>query len=227
MSPKIYYKKLLHLFQENSVPEQIAPMESYMKNHFDYFGIKSPARKLLLKDFVKENGIPEGEELQQIVALLWEDPHREMQYAAMEILDKRLRKMDISFLPFLEKLILKKSWWDTVDWIAAKACGIFFQKYPEQILPITETWNHSENIWLQRSSILFQLKYKEQTDFDLLKKYVLYGADSKEFFIRKGAGWALREYAKSNPTAVAAFVMENKTVLSNLTIREALKHIEG
>jgi 3-methyladenine DNA glycosylase AlkD len=225
LDPQKYYKDLRNLFQKNSVPEQIGPMKSYMKNHFDYFGIKSPSRKLLLKEFVRENGVPEGEELKQIVLLLWEDSHRELQYAAMEILGKRLRKMDVTYLPFLEKLLLSKSWWDTVDWIAARACGMFFQKYPEQIIPVTERWNHSDNIWLQRTSILFQLKYKEKTDFELLKKYILFAPESKEFFIRKGAGWALREYAKTNPVAVAEFVEHNKSVLSNLTIREALKHI--
>lgn len=224
MTAATYYNKLLHLFQENSVPEQIAPMKSYMKNHFEFLGIKSPERKVLLRKFVKENGIPEGETLKEVIALMWKDPHREMQYAAMEILEKRLQKMDASFLPFLEKLILEKSWWDTIDWIAAKACGMYFLKYPEKILPITKTWNQSDNIWLQRTSILFQLKYKEKTDFDLLKKYILNSADSKEFFIRKGAGWALREYAKTNSVAVSAFVEKNKAVLSNLTIREALKH---
>lgn len=225
MTAATYYKKLLQLFQKNSVPGHIAPMKSYMKNQFGFLGIKSPERKALLREFIKENGVPEGEELKEVITLMWDDPYREMQYAAMGILEKWLRKMEASFLPFLEKLIMEKSWWDTVDWIAAKACGMYFLKYPEKILPVTKTWNQSDNIWLQRTSILFQLKYKAQTDFDLLKKYILNRADSKEFFIRKGAGWALREYAKTNPEAVADFVKKNKSVLSNLTIKEALKHI--
>ena len=163
--------------------------------------------------------------IDQFVKLMWENPHRELQYAAMDLMGKRTRKMDDAFLPFFEELILNKSWWDTVDWLAPNGSGKLFTRYPDQILPYTQRWNLSDNIWLVRSSLLFQLKYREQTDFELLKQYILQVAESKEFFIQKGAGWALRQYAKYNPNSVATFVNTHKSKLSNLTIREALKHI--
>lgn len=219
-----YFKSLTRIFEQHAIPDQVDPMRRYMKNRFDFYGLKSPARKLIIKDYVKENGIPEGEKLQQLVELMWDHPKREMQYTALDLMEKRLRKLDISFLPFFEKLILKKSWWDTVDWLAPKGVGTLLQKYPEQIIHYPDSWNRSENIWLQRSTILFQLKYKDCTDFELLKKYIVNTAESKEFFVRKGAGWALREYAKTAPQLVSEFVNQHKNDLSGLTIREALKH---
>ncbi len=225
-SVRIYFQKIKQLFEAHSVPDQIAPMESYMKNHFRFYGIRSPQRKTILRDFIKQHPIPEGEDLKEFALMMWADPHREMQYSAMEMLDKKSRKMDASFIGFYEKLILEKSWWDSVDWLAPNGCGKLFLKFPDQRLSFTDRWNASDNIWLQRSSILFQLKYRHETDFELLKKYILNHADSKEFFIQKASGWALRQYGKYNPNAVIKFINEHKDELSNLTVREGMKHLK-
>ncbi len=197
-----------------------------MKNKFDFYGIKSPQRKILLRSFIKENGIPEGEDLKELVLLLWYDPHREMQYSAIELLDRKMKKMTPDDIPFFEKLILTKSWWDTVDWLAPNACGKILLKNPLFILPLTNRWNLSDNKWLVRSSILFQLKYRNETDFELLKKYILRHKKSTAFFIQKAAGWSLRQYAKYNPTIVKSFILENETDLPRLTVREGMKHLK-
>jgi len=226
MNSKPYVKQLESLFEANSDTSNANRMKQYMRNQFEYYGIKSPLRKELLRQFLKEYDKPSGEELKQIVQLLWENDHREMQYLAMDIMQKSLNNLDESFLLFLEKLILQKSWWDTVDWIAPNGFGRIFQKYPQHIKPITERWIQSENIWLQRSAIIFQLKYREKTDHTLMFDYVLIRANSKEFFVRKGSGWALRQYSKYNARAVIDFIQNHEDFLSNLTKKEGLKWLE-
>lgn len=225
VSPKKIYAALKSLFESNANHAKSGPMKSYMKDHFEFFGIKSPVRKDLLRKFTKEYEIPEGDDLKALVTLMWENPHREFQYSALEFMAKRLRKMDESFIPFMEGLILKKSWWDTVDWLAPNGCGKLFQKFPELLRPTTDSWNESENIWLIRSSIIFQLKYREQTDWDLMQAYILHHAKNNEFFIRKAAGWALRQYSKYRPDLVKEFIDGYRADLSNLTIREGSKYL--
>ena len=226
MDPKSYVDELEKLFESNRNKSNAAQMKKYMRDQFEYYGIKSPLRKMLLSQFLKKNGKPLGDDLKQVVKLLWENDHREMQYVAMDITEKVVRKLDDSFLPFFEKLLLTKSWWDTVDWIAPNGFGRVFQKYPEQIRPITKRWIKSDNIWLQRSAIIFQLKYREKTDFKLMMDYILYRANSKEFFVQKGSGWALRQYSKFNANAVVEFIQNHEAVLSNLTKKEGLKWLQ-
>ncbi|MFT6151359.1 MAG: 3-methyladenine DNA glycosylase AlkD [Flavobacteriales bacterium] len=120
-------------------------------------------------------------------------------------------------------MITNKSWWDTVDLITTNLVGNYFKLFPEQIIPITKIWMESDNIWLQRTCLIFQLKYKEEIDTDLLTDYILQLKDTKEFFINKAIGWILREYTRTNPEWVIDFV--NKHELSNLSKREALKLI--
>ncbi len=226
MNPKLYTKQLVQFFEANSNTKNAVPMKRYMRDQFDFYGIKSPLRKELLRQFLNKNGKPTRNDLKQIVQALWDNDHREMQYVAMDIMEKVVKTLDESFLPFLEQLILQKSWWDTVDWIAPNGFGRIFQKYPKHIKPITGQWIQSDNIWLQRSSIIFQLKYREKTDHQLMFDYILYRADSKEFFVQKGSGWALRQYSKFNARAVVDFIQSNEVVLSNLTKKEGLKWLE-
>ncbi len=220
-----FYKAFVHHLEGHRDLEHSEAMKAYMKHHFEFLGIKSPLRKSLIKSFLRQNSIPEGEELKLLAHLLWENPHREFQYCAMEFLGKRVRSWDASFLLLFEALILKKSWWDTVDWLAPNGAGKLFERFPDLLIPTVERWNQSDNIWLIRSSILYQLKYREQTDFAQLGKFILRHANSKEFFIQKAAGWALRQYSKYNPIVVRQFIESNRDQLSNLTIREGSKYV--
>lgn len=220
MSPAFYYKFVRDTFRDNGNPD-IAQMQMwYMRHQFDYFGLKMPQWMALTKEIHKKQGLPEGEDLKTLTRLCFEDDHREMQYFALETVQKALKEQSPEFIDFLEELILTKSWWDTVDWIA-KLVGIHFRRFPELTGPVTEKWMDSGNMWLQRVSLIFQLAYKEKTDEALLFGYIRRLSGSKEFFIQKGAGWALRQYSKTAPEAVKQFVEANK--LAPLTRREALK----
>lgn len=223
MSPSAYFKIVRDTFRESGNPEVARMQMWYMRHQFDYFGLKMPQWMPLTKAIHKEHGLPEGEDLKALARLCFEDDHREMQYFALETVQKKLKEQAPEFIDFLEELILTKSWWDTVDWIA-KLAGMHFRHFPELISPVTERWMDSGNIWLQRVCLIFQLTYKEKTDAALMFGYIRRLSDSKEFFIRKGAGWALRQYSKTAPGAVKEFVATNR--LAPLTKREALKWLK-
>lgn len=211
------------LFEENRNRENAIPMAKYMKNKFPFLGIKTPARKGLMKIFYQESGIL-GEPFQEdLVLALWEQDEREYQYAALDYIGRSLKKLNKTDLPLMEKLITTKSWWDTVDMLAQHPVGTIALKFPEVIPETMEGWAFGNHIWLQRAAILFQLKYKAKTDEGLLYTFIKHNAASKEFFIQKAIGWALREYSKTNPESVRMFIAQNE--LPKLSVREGSKYI--
>ena len=222
LNPSDYYVLVRDTFRSHGNPDTALGQAAYMRHQFEYFGLKMPQWTPLTKAIHAQNGIPEGENLKILIRRCFEDDHREMHYFALETLQKTLKKQPPECIDFLEELILTRSWWDTVDWIN-KLVGLHFKRYPALIKPVTERWMASGNIWLQRVCLIFQLTYKDKTDKALLFRYVQNVAGSKEFFLQKGAGWALRQYAKTNPEAVVEFV--GSTRLAPLTRREALKNI--
>lgn len=210
--------------EENRNPARAARMSAYMKNLFPFYGIPSPIRAELGRTYHKSMGIKSLN--RELVSGLWAVPEREAQYAAMDHIKKFKKQLTSQDIPWLESLILQKSWWDTVDFLAVHVAGEIFSRYPELNKSIPDKWISSTNIWLNRTALLYQLKYKNTTDFEKLRRYILLQAGSKNFFINKASGWALREYAKTNPIAVKQFVEAN-SYLANLTRREAMKHLSG
>lgn len=218
-------EELIRIYQEAQNPDIAAQQSAYMKNRFQFYGLKSNARRELSKKFLTKPLLPSKSEAVSIAHELYPMPHRELHYFAMELMFRYKKQFEKDDIVWIEKLITENSWWDTVDFIADKIAGSYFQNFPEQITRVTEKWMNSGNFWLQRSALLFQLKYKDKTDTELLEKYILQLAEDKEFFIRKAIGWILREYAKTDPAWVKQFVAENENILSGLSKREALKNI--
>ena len=216
-----YIQKLGKVYLQHGNPTDAEGMSRYMKEQFPYYGIKTPQRRALAATFIAEHGLPEGEALKTLCRACFESEYREMHYFVGDALSKRLKTLDVSFLDVFEELIGVNSWWDSVDFLAPKLAGGLFLRFPEQIAPYTDRWIESDNFWYQRAAIIFQLGYKQKTDAQRLFKNVLRRADSKEFFVQKGAGWALREYSKVNPEAVMTFVQSHK--LPALTTREAIR----
>jgi 3-methyladenine DNA glycosylase AlkD len=218
-----YVIPLKALFEKNADPTQAAPMKKYMRDQFEYLGIKNPQAGMLLREFIVEHGLPPLEKLDIIVRDLWSLPQREFQYLAMNLIGKYEKKLGPEFISTLEYLIVTKSWWDTVDALASHPVGTHFKRYPGIKVKYLKKWRRSENIWLRRTTILFQLGYKQETDFDLLCEIIIENLGSDEFFINKAIGWALRQYAHTNPAPVKKFVKATKE-LHPLSRREALKH---
>lgn len=198
-------------------------MSRYMKNLFPFVGIASPYRKEIFKQHIAKNGLPVYKELFAIIKSCYAQPEREYHYFAIDLAGKFAKKADESFVPIMQFMITENSWWDSVDSVASNCTRDFFKKNIPLQIPVTRKWMNSENVWLQRAAILFQLNYKSDTNEKLLYKYILELKDSKEFFIQKAIGWALREYSKTNPESVKSFLTENK--LAKLSIREASKYL--
>lgn len=224
LSPEDYFQRIYQQFRDAGSPDVAQGQMAYLRHQFDFFGLKCPQWLPMTKAFHKEHGLPGNEEVKILARRCFEDDHRELHYFALETVQNTLPRQPAEFIDFLEELICTRSWWDTVDWLA-KLVGIHFRRYPERIKPITEAWMDSGNFWLQRVCLIFQLLYKEKTDAPLLFGYVRRVATSKEFFLQKGAGWALRQYAKIDPEAVRAFVHSER--LAPLTRREAMKRLRG
>lgn len=210
------------LLEQNANPTQAAPMKKYMRDQFEYLGIKSPQLKALFRQITKAQGLPGIQELDEIVHELWELPQREYQYLAIGLMERLEKKLPPQSIKTLEYMITHKSWWDTVDNVS-HTVGVLFKNYPEVREKYLAKWRASKNFWLRRTAILFQLDYKEQTDFDLLREIILENLGSDEFFINKAIGWSLRQYARVNPTSVRKFVQSAS--LHSLSRREAMKHL--
>lgn len=219
-----YNTHLVPLFARHADPTQAAPMKKYMRDQFEYLGIKSPQFRLLMKEFIEENGLPPISELEPIVRELWSLPEREYQYVSTSLIGRLEDTLPSNFSRTFEYLITHKSWWDTVDTLAGGPVGVHFRRYPDVKVKSIAKWRKSEDFWLRRTTILFQLSYKKETDFDLLCELIRENLGSKEFFINKAIGWSLRQYAYTDPQAVKKFV--KATPLHPLSRREAMKHLE-
>ncbi len=215
-----YVDGLVEIMSSFRSEEKAIPMAKYMKDRYPFFGIKSPERNAILRKYIAENKIPSN--WQETVKCCWSIDEREMQYVGMELAYRSRRKFLKSDIELFHFIITEKSWWDTVDFIASNIMGHYFLTFPEKIQPVTEKWSNSSDIWLNRTCLLFQLKYKDDTDFNLMQSLILQHNHSEEFFIRKAIGWALRQYAKTSPSDVQAFVAA--TELKPLSRKEALKH---
>jgi 3-methyladenine DNA glycosylase AlkD len=218
-----YVSDLEERYLSKSNPLRALKMKAYMRNQFEYIGLSSPERVDLSRSFLSANALPPDNMISDVVELLWELPQREFQYFAIELMRKRIKYMDKNFIRFLEELIVRKSWWDTIDSIAANLVSAHFQRFPDLVQSVVSRWMDSGNIWLQRSCILFQLKYKQKTDLKLLYNLIDHLKESKEFFIQKAIGWILREYSKTNSDEIAEYVHNHE--LKPLSKREALKII--
>lgn len=221
---KQWIENLDELFAEHSNPEMADGMKAYMKNKFAFAGIKSPLRKEITKNLFTSPLLKNKLHSFTLIEALWEKEEREYQYCAIELMAIQKKKLEKNDIKFIEDLLLNKSWWDSVDMLNNHAAGPYFLKFPEQ-KNITDNWNKDENLWLRRSSIIFQLTYKQKTNVELLQKYIEALSSSNEFFIKKAIGWALRAYSKVNPQWVKEFIASHAHTLSRLSISEGSKYI--
>ena len=217
--PEINIQDIKKIFESYKNDEYAIQMSKYMKYKFEFYGIQKPLRAELGNDFIK-NAVKLSEiQIIELVWNLWNEDKREMQHLALDILRKKFKttKIDINFI---EKLIVNKSWWDTVDSLYHHT-GLYFKDNMNDLT--LWNWVESDNIWLNRSAILFQLKYKSQTNIEVLTTIINSLKHKKEFFIQKAIGWILREYSKTDAKFVINFVEEHN--ITGLAKREQLEII--
>ncbi len=208
-------------------PQQAKPMKAYMLNQFEFLGIRAGPRRSALKALPKL--AYQQADLLALAEALWRRSEREFRYAAIDLLAKHHKRLDVTALPRLLQLVQLDSWWDTVDALAsvmgdillrAKATEPDIQHHMDALL------SHP-NLWVRRVAMLHQLGWRQQTDEARLFRYALKLGGEKDFFIRKAIGWALRDYAKTQPAVVNAFLTKYGARLSGLTVREAGKHLHA
>ena len=214
---KLYEKMIQHKNEE-----QAQKMSKYMLNKFEYIGIKTPERRKIFKNFFKEYKNEEKIDW-EFVNKCWENKHREFQYVAADYLQNMKDKLTRDDIPKFKQLILKKSWWDTIDNLDMTIGTLALKD--SNVNKILLEWSLDENIWLRRIAIDHQLLRKEKTNTELLEKILKNNLGQAEFFINKSIGWALRDYSKTNPEWVKNFIEKNRENMAKLSIKEASKYL--
>ena len=216
------YLEIKKLFEQNEDKENAIAMAKYMRNLFEFYGLATPKRKKLYKDFLKaekKNKKVDWEFLDKCYL----DSHREFQYLVSDYLITMNDYLTYDDIPKIKKYIKTKQWWDTIDFLdrVIGEIGLKDNRVDDLMLE----WSCDNDFWVRRIAIDHQLCRKEKTNTELLEKILVNNFGSDEFFINKAIGWALRDYSKTNPLWVREFINKYKDKMSNLSIKEASKYI--
>jgi 3-methyladenine DNA glycosylase AlkD len=204
-------------------------MQAYMKSDMPYHGVPTPLLRQVCRATFASVQFTSARQWQGLVLDLWRRAKfREERYAAMWVAgDPRARPFQtLAAMKLYEELIVTGAWWDYVDDIASHRVGPILRNYPEPMRRKMLSWSRSANLWKRRTSIICQLGFKQDTDLQLLYACIEPSLDSREFFLRKAIGWALRQHAWTDPAEVRRYVRRNRERLSGLSIREALKNLQ-
>lgn len=207
-----------------AVPQRAPEMSRYMKDRFVFLGVRSPQRRVAQREFVAGAAAAGTAESLRLAAALWEEPEREFQYVAVDLLRRVAKRLPATSLVEVRRLVATKSWWDTVDALA-KVLGCIVAEHPE-VADQLDDWVTNDDIWVARAAILHQLGWLDRARPDVVFRYCEARIDHTDFFIRKAIGWALRDLARTFPEQVWAWV-DAHPGLSGLSRREATKHRTG
>ena len=196
-------------------------MSKYMKNNFSFYGIKTPERRAILKELITTYSDQIKLHLIPLCFAFFEKDEREWHQMGIDLLLRFKSQISKDDAIHLQHLILSKSWWDSVDIISTNLIGPLFKTHPELVKDFIPKWRNHSSFWINRTCIIFQLKYKEAVDTELLRDLIVQFHTSKEFFIQKAIGWMLREYTRTNPEWVISITQEID--LKPLSKREALR----
>lgn len=211
---------------EAADPAKAGPMAAYMKTCTPFYGVQAGGRKPIARAAVREFPPRTRDDYRSAVLALWRQSHREERYLAIEYARAFPRFVTLSSVPLYRRMIVEGAWWDLVDEIAVHLVGRVLLNQRTRMTPKIRAWIGDPDLWLRRTAIISQLGHKTATDTDLLFTACEQRMHEREFFTRKAIGWALREFAKTDPAAVRAFVIEHRDDLSGLSYREATKHLD-
>jgi 3-methyladenine DNA glycosylase AlkD len=215
--------EIRELFRDAANAADARPMSDYMKNIAPFFGVKAAPRRQIQKEVFKQYTTLPEDRWQTLLKDLYNEPERELHQMATDWLYHRRKSFHKDTIKLIEWMITHNSWWDTVDFLAERSLGEWAAKFPNDAAPVIKRYISSDNFWLNRSAIIHQMFYGDKTDTALLEASIIPHLGSKEFFLRKAIGWALRQYAKTDPDWVRNFVGTHP--MSGLSKREALKHL--
>ena len=216
------YLEIKKLFEQNEDKENAIAMAKYMRNLFEFYGLATPKRKKLYKDFLKEEKKNKKVDW-DFLDKCYLDSHREFQYLVSDYLITMNDYLTYDDIPKIKKYVKTKQWWDTIDFLdrVIGEIGLKDNRVDDLMLE----WSCDNDFWVRRIAIDHQLCRKEKTNTELLEKILVNNFGSDEFFINKAIGWALRDYSKTNPLWVREFLSKYKDKMSNLSIKEASKYI--
>jgi 3-methyladenine DNA glycosylase AlkD len=216
--------RLIAEFESARDRERAVGMEAYMRDQFPFLGLASPVRRARAKAALAGLPQPSADDLRAVALACWERDDREFQQFGCDYLAANVTVPGPDFLPTVRVLITTKSWWDSIDPLATHVVGGLVRRHPSLVTTMDE-WSRADHLWLVRTAVLHQLHYGAATDTDRLFGYCAAQAGHPDFFVRKAIGWALRQYARTDPGEVRAFLAEHAGVLSPLSVREASKHL--
>ena len=219
-------KYITNTLNDNKNSKDAIQMQRYLKTTMPFYGVKSPILNTIVNDVNNLHLISNQEEYNSVIMDIWNLSHREEKYISIKLARKWKKYITLEALTVYEKMIREGQWWDFIDPISQGLIGILLMKNRFKMNKILDKWIKDENLWIRRSAILAHLKHKENTDYKKLFEYCLKCAHEKEFFIQKAIGWVLREFSKTEPEIVYAFIQDNERVLSNLSKREGMKYIK-
>ncbi|UVS80164.1 DNA alkylation repair protein [Actinokineospora sp. UTMC 2448] len=208
-------------------PVRAGEMRRYMKSAMPMHGVPKPTRAALVRNLVAEHPFTDRPEWIAATCDLWRSAQfREERYLALDLIGhpRYAHWQAPDLLPVYEEFITTGAWWDFVDEIATHRLNDLLHRYRTEITPPMRAWATSPNKWKRRASVLCQLGHKADTDVDLLAHAIEANATDPDFFLRKAIGWALRQYSRTDPEWVRAFV-DSHPALSPLSRREAVKHL--
>ena len=226
--PQLLAADVRHELSAVADPSRAPAMQAYMKSTMPFYGVPAPAQRKVFTACFARHPLLDRASFETAVLLLWDDAtHREERYAAVALARRKpyRRWLDHDSLGWLDHLVVTGAWWDHVDAIAAHLVGPVLRREPTVVAPTIRRWAVDEHMWRRRTAILSQLAAKDDTDTALLVDCIEPSLASKEFFLRKAIGWALRQYAYSDPRWVTDYVRDHRDVLSPLSAREATKHL--
>lgn len=212
--------------QEAAEPAKAETMRAYMKSTMPFLGVKAVPRRAALRKVFAEHRLGSAPEWRRAVLSLWrEAEYREERYAAVELSGYHLYRefQTLYTVPMYEEMIVTGAWWDLVDELATHRVGGLLAVYPDSMRPLMLEWAHDDDLWKRRTAILCQNRFKSRTDTALLYACIEPSLSDNDFFARKAIGWALREFAKTNPGEVIRYVKAKG--ISGLSRREALKNL--
>jgi 3-methyladenine DNA glycosylase AlkD len=216
-------RELLRVADARKAPR----MQAYMKSTMPYHGVQTPCLRQTFPKIFTDTDFASRAVWRERVLRLWRGAeYREERYAAIALSGHELAGVFQSFreMPLYEEMIVTGAWWDYVDHVAVRRVGPILRKYPTAMKKKILAWSRSHDLWKRRTSILCQLGFKGDTDLDLLYACIEPSLDSKEFFLRKAIGWALRQHARTDAAEVKEYVRRHEVRLSALSKREALKN---
>ncbi len=218
--------------------DKAGPMQAYMKSAMPFLGISAPLRRQLVSEAASGRVCVDVPALSQALLDLWQAAtHREHRYAALDLLrlPSHRKLIVLPLLPTVETMLRMDPWWDFNDEISGRVLPLLLQRHPAEMKPLLRRWATGDALWMRRAAMLAQRALRKDFDAVLFYDCILPSLGDprfeREFFIRKGMGWALRERAYAAPDEVEAFCAEYAAQLSPLTVREALRvlrnHAQG